>query len=187
MNRNSAAFLLALVLAACATAPAPDPQAAYFAALQRLCGQTFSGKLEAGDPALDKDFAANPLRMGPVACADNAVQIPFAVGSDDSRTWIITRTTTGLRLKHRHCHAGAEETLSNYGGDTIAPGNALRQEFPADAFSIELFRAQDRAVSVSNVWAVEIAPGDYFAYELRRPGRFVRVRFALAGGEGGKP
>ena len=52
-------------------------------------------------------------------------------------------------------------------------------EFPADRFSRDMFVAQNLPQSVPNVWAVEISPGRTFAYELRRPGRFVRIEFDL--------
>jgi hypothetical protein len=82
-------------------------------------------------------------------------------------------------LKHRHAHGETEDALSNYGGDTQTPGSAARQDFPADAESKSMFLAQNRAVSVDNVWALELTPGTDFAYSLRRPNRFVRVAFDL--------
>jgi hypothetical protein len=181
MMRSFVFPLAALVLAACATPPAPnDPQAQFFDNLQTLCGQSFTGRLEVGDPTLDKDFAENPLRMGPVSCGKDRVAIPFAVGADASRTWIITRTAAGLTLKHRHAHGESEDALSQYGGDTISPGEPTRQDFPADAFSIALFQRENRPASVENVWSVEITPGARFSYALRRPGRHVQVAFALS-------
>ncbi|HET9427500.1 MAG TPA: hypothetical protein VFO69_03990, partial [Allosphingosinicella sp.] len=95
-------------------------------------------------------------------------------------TWVISRTTTGLRLKHDHRHRdGSEDVLTQYGGDTIAPGTARRQEFPADGHSRALFLREGNPQSVTNVWAVEVAPNELFAYELRRPNRFFRVEFDL--------
>jgi hypothetical protein len=93
---------------------------------------------------------------------------------------VVTRTGTGLRLKHDHRHKdGSEDALTQYGGDTVAAGTAQRQEFPADQFSKTMFVQQDRAVSVHNGWAMEVHPGGTFAYELRRPQRFFRVDFDL--------
>lgn len=169
----------ALLLAACATPGPISPQDQFVANLQTLCGQSYAGTLEIGDPTLDKDFAENPLRMGPVDCTAERIAIPFAVGVDASRTWIITRTATGLTLKHRHAHGEAEDALSQYGGDTTAPGSATRQDFPADAYSIDLFKAQNRPASVENIWSVEVQPGKQFAYGLTRPNRHVRLVFAL--------
>jgi hypothetical protein len=128
----------------------------------------------------DASFAGKRLIMHVRECSSDTIRVPFHVGEDRSRTWVITRTGTGLRLKHDHRHEdGSEDELTQYGGDTITAGKATRQEFPADAFSRELFTRTGRAVSVPNVWAVEVQPRGAFAYELRRPGRFFRVDFDL--------
>ncbi|NBU29716.1 MAG: hypothetical protein EBS42_16350 [Caulobacteraceae bacterium] len=180
-------IVAALMLAACAATPsglpdggpAPRPADSHFDRLQSLCGKRFAGQVTSTDP-LDAAFAGKPLVMGVVACSASEVRIPFAVGPDQSRTWIITRTPAGLRLKHDHRHSdGTEDVLSRYGGDSLEPGAAERQEFPADAFSRTLFLEKGNPASVTNVWATKLRPGQSFAYELRRPGRFFRVEFDL--------
>ena len=129
----------------------------------------------------DRAFAGQRLVMHVRDCTDSEIRIPFQVGEDRSRTWVISRTASGLRLKHDHRHEdGSEDVLTQYGGDTVAPGTAQRQEFPADTFSRELFVRRNIAVSATNVWAMEVEPGRMFAYELRRPNRFFRVEFDLA-------
>lgn len=170
----------ALTLSACATAPTPSaPSNLFMARLHTLCGQSYAGRVVSTDAA-DADFAGKRLIMR-VECPQGQVRIPFAVGEDRSRTWVITRSGTGLRLKHDHRHAdGTEDVLTRYGGDTATPGTADRQEFPADQFSKDLFTREGRTVSNTNVWAVEVRPSETFAYELRRPGgRFFRVEFDL--------
>lgn len=173
------ALLAGAATAAADASPARTPHDAFFANLKTLCGQSHDGVMVAGDPVLDKDFAESALRLGPVVCSDDRVAIPFAVGDDQSRTWIVTRTPTGLQLKHRHAHGEVEDTLSRYGGDTRADGSPTRQDFPADAYSIALFQAENRPASVTNVWTIEIEPDQRFSYALRRPGRHVEVAFAL--------
>ncbi len=175
--------LAASALGACAGVPAPQPADAFMARLQALCGKAFAGRLVTADPA-DEAMAGQPLVMHVRECRPGEVRIPFHVGDDRSRTWIVTRTATGLRLKHDHRHAdGAPDQLTMYGGDTIGPGTVARQAFPVDAESVALFTRTGRTVSNSNVWAMEVRPG-LFAYELRRPpipgGRFFRVEFDLA-------
>jgi len=173
------AVLAALALSACVTAPARPPADAFFARLQALCGHGFAGRLVSTEPA-DAAFAGKPLFMRVEACTASEVRIPFSVGEDRSRTWIVTRTAAGLRLKHDHRHVdGTEDVLSRYGGDTLGGGSARRQDFPADAFSRALFQQRGNPASVDNVWAMEIEPGRTFAYELRRPGRHFRVEFDL--------
>ena len=92
----------------------------------------------------------------------------------------MSRTTTGYRLKHDHRHQdGAEDKVTQYGGDSVTPIAAIRQEFPADAFTKELLVREGNVAGANNVWAVEVAEGRTFAYELRRPNRFFRVEFDL--------
>ena len=110
-------------------------------------------------------------------CFDNEIRVPFHVGEDRSRTWIFTRTADGLRLKHDHRHEdGSEDEVTQYGGDTADQGNAMLQEFRADAFTAGLIPE-----AATNVWTVEIHPGHMYAYALRREGtdRRVRVEFDL--------
>ena len=177
-------ILLAVPLAACATTAAPPaaPADQFMAGLRLLCGKAFEGKVVTSDPA-DASFAGQRLVMHVRLCSETEIRIPFHVGSDRSRTWVVTRTASGLRLKHDHRHEdGKPDTLTMYGGDSRDPGTAVRQEFPADAQSVDLFTRQGRQVSNSNVWAMEVQKG-VFAYELRRPpfpgGRFFRVEFDL--------
>jgi hypothetical protein len=98
---------------------------------------------------------------------------------DRSRTWLITRTATGLRLKHDHRHAdGSADAVTFYGGDTAATGSPGAQDFPVDAESIAMFRAGGLDKSVTNVWQVELTAATY-AYQLSREGRLFRVEFDL--------
>ena len=170
----------AALLSACASAPAAiAPQDAFFANLQASCGQSFAGRVVTTEAA-DAAFASERLVMHVRDCDSDDVRIPFHVGENRSRTWVITRTDAGLRLKHDHRHEdGTEDTLTQYGGDTVSEGAAGRQEFPADDFSKTLFMQNNIPASVANVWAVEVHPGQTFAYELRRPNRHFRVEFDL--------
>lgn len=109
------------------------------------------------------------------------LRIPFHVGDDRSRTWVLTRTADGLRLKHDHRHAdGSPDAVTLYGGDTIDAGTPLRQVFPVDAESRAMFEREGLGASLQNAWAMEIEPGKRFLYELRRPGgRLFQVEFDL--------
>ena len=173
-------FIAAATLVGCTTTRPSAPADTFMTNLNGLCGQTHEGRLVSTDSA-DADFAGKKLIMGPVACAGNEIAIPFAVGDNRSRTWLITRTAAGVRVKHVHRHDdGSEDKVSRYGGDTATAGSETRQEFPVDEFSKQLFLANKLERSVTNVWAIEVVPGKHFAYELRRPNRFFRVEFELA-------
>lgn len=187
MTKTSIAAL-AVALAGCASAPAPKatvaPADAFLASIASHCGKSYAGKIVANEPkpAMPDAFEGKSLVMHVRGCAEPAqrIEIPFHVGDDHSRTWILTRTDAGLRLKHDHRHEdGTPDASTMYGGDTADAGSATRQAFPVDAESVAMFKRDGLEASVENTWAMEIQPA-LFAYELSRPnGRRFRVEFDL--------
>ena len=173
-------------MAGCASAPrAPDaaPADRFLQALGQHCGQAYAGRVVVDTPATPSSpFADKPLVMHVRDCGEREWRVPFHVGEDRSRTWVLTRTPTGLRLKHDHRHEdGHPDKVTLYGGDTADAGTEQRQAFPVDAESIAMFEANGLAASVNNTWAMEIEPGRRFVYELSRPnGRLFRVEFDLS-------
>lgn len=185
METRLATFLLwaSLVVVPRATASESAPADAFLARVASHCGQAFAGRIVANEPPVDDDpFEGKTLVMHVWTCEDGRLLIPFHVGGDRSRTWVLTRTASGLRLEHDHRHEdGQDDDVTMYGGHTAAAGSASRQEFPVDAHSIALFEREGLAASVTNVWAMEIEPGVRFVYELARPtGRLFRVEFDLS-------
>ena len=173
--------LVAIALSGCATVPPATPQDTFFTRLLTLCGQAFEGRVASPPVEADAAFAGKRLVMHVRECSADTIRIPFHVDEDHSRTWVITRTGTGLRLKHDHRHEdGSEDRVTQYGGDTVTSGSATRQEFPADVFTRELLVREGNTAGVDNVWAVEVQAEEFFAYELRRPNRYFRVEFDLA-------
>ena len=172
------AALALLATTGCTTTAAP--QRGFFADLSSLCGKAFEGRITSPPAAADADFAGKAMVMHVRECSADTIRVPFHVADDHSRTWVITRTTTGLRLKHDHRHKdGSEDKVTQSGGDSVTPVSAARQEFPADAFTKDLLIREGNVAGANNVWAVEVIPGRTFAYELRRPSRFFRVEFDL--------
>lgn len=174
----------ATALSGCATTTASsNPQDTFFAALTAHCGKAYAGKL-ASDQDLDADMRGKAMVMHVRSCTPDRIEIPFHIdglgpdgGWDRSRTWVITRTATGLRLKHDHRHAdGSKDELTMYGGDSRDAGTATRQTFPVDAESIALFTRTGRSVSNTNIWSVETS-AEAFTYGLSREGRDFRVTF----------
>lgn len=185
MRLRTSLTIAALALAACtggedetsaAAEIVDDPQLVFWAALESLCGQAFAGSVvesEPPDPAFDDQAIVMHVRE----CSAGEIRVPFFVGEDRSRTWVVTTTRTGLRLKHDHRHEdGSEDEVTQYGGDANGRGTTTSQDFHADDFTAELVPA-----AANNVWTIEIEPGALFAYALRREGsdRRFRVEFDL--------
>lgn len=164
--------LLAVVAfaAGCATTPAPT----LWSELQSLCGQAFEGRMVEGTEPSDAAIARHRLVMHVRDCSANEIRIPFHVGENRSRTWVITPTGDGLRLKHDHRHEdGSADAVTQYGGDSAAAGG-LSVDFPADAFTGDLLPA-----AATNVWTMGVQPGRSFTYALVRANRRFRVEFDL--------
>jgi hypothetical protein len=194
-TQKTLAALLLMSVAACTppsnpetsavTAPTPPtgvqkPADAFFSRLGQLCGKAYAGKLAVFNESDTAAFSGTPV-MHVRDCSVDEIRIPFHVGENRSRTWIVTRVGHGLRLKHDHRHEdGSSDALTMYGGDTDTEGTVSRQEFPADAESKAMFDAGGMSVSNENVWGLEVEPGRLFAYELRRPNRHFRVEFDLS-------
>lgn len=150
----------------------------FFSSIAKHCGKAYQGKVTVDNSQSDS-FANKTLVMYVRKCSDSQLQIPFHVGTDSSRTWIITKTGSGLSLKHDHRHKdGSYDESTMYGGHTVDAGWSQAQSFPADQYSKELFIAQGIPQSVGNTWQMFIYP-DKFTYRLVRQGREFRVDFDL--------
>ena len=188
MKRVLLAFA-ALSVAGCATsstaASSSMPADAFLSALAAHCGKAYAGRIVANQPAsaTPDPFEGKALVMHVRGCDDptREIRIPFHVRDDRSRTWVVTRTGTGLRLKHDHRHQdGQPDAVTMYGGDTVGAGTAQRQAFPVDAESVAMFKREGLNASLNNTWAMELVPAKTFVYELSRPsGRLFRVEFDL--------
>ncbi len=140
----------------------------YYKSLLELCGKTFVGKTSYPlDP--DHDFAGKKLVAHFKSCTNNEIRIPFSVGEDKSRTWIITNTSQGLLLKHDHRHKdGTPDEVTMYGGYAgeykNSKGTNLKQHFLADEHTAQLIPAAQ-----SNVWTLSYDPeSKQLTYNLER-------------------
>ena len=126
-----------------------------------LCGQAYAGKIAESTSATDSAFADQTLVMHVRACGENEIKIPFHVGENRSRTWVITRTATGLRLKHDHRHEdGTADKITQYGGDTATVGTATQQDFPADTLTAQINSADGTQVAAATI---DFSEGETFA------------------------
>lgn len=165
----SAVFVLVLGLSACGSAPSSefkDPQTAFFDHLSAECGSSYTGSTQfvsSNDP--NDPFVVNPLKIDIFDCTDNEIRIPFYVGTDSSRTWIITKTKDGLLFKHQHLLAdGRPDSITNYGGLSDGTGTEFIQHFPADEFTASL-----NPDYTTNKWSLILDPENgVFEYKLQR-------------------
>ena len=151
----------------------------FFDNIAAHCGKAYEGKVSVDNAAGPSSFTGKKLVMHVRRCNERELQVPFHVGDDASRTWIITKTGSGLSLKHDHRHKdGSDDKSTMYGGHTLDAGFANAQSFPADQYSKELFVSQGIPQSMGNTWQMYIYPKQ-FTYRLVREGREFRVDFDL--------
>jgi hypothetical protein len=131
--------------------------------LKAHCGQSFEGVITAGGTEGD-GFVGERLTMIVLSCEEHRVRIPFHVGENLSRTWIITKKNCGhLQLKHDHrLPDGADDPVTMYGGTASHTGTANMQVFPADQETLDLLD-----YTIGNVWWITIDENT-FTYNLRR-------------------
>lgn len=150
----------------------------FFTSISQYCGKAFEGKVTVDNSSGDS-FTSKKLIMHVRRCTDAQLQIPFHVGNDASRTWIISKTGSGLSLKHDHRHKdGTSDSSTMYGGHTVDAGWSEFQSFPADQYSKELFVKQGIPQSIGNTWEMYVYPTT-FTYRMVRDGREFRVDFDL--------
>ena len=142
---------------------------------QPYVGKYFEGEIIAGGKEGD-GFTGKRLLMHVMSYDEREVKIPFYVGDDKSRTWILSYSNNVLTLKHDHRHEdGSADTVTFYGGTSPNQGAAHSQMFPADQETCQLLEH-----ACQNVWWITM-DGVSFTYNLRRIGsdRLFSVRFDL--------
>lgn len=141
-----------------------DAQTLFFNQLNQLCGARFQGYSSYPDDP-EHAFAGKLLTAHLASCNQGEIRIPFRVGRDQSRTWVITHSAAGLALKHDHRHSdGTPDTITDYGGTAIAPGSEYSQSFPADDHTVQLLPE-----AATNVWTLSLnESANQLTYYLER-------------------
>lgn len=140
-----------------------------------LEGQYFEGQIVEGGKEGD-GFTGKRLLMEVMSYDDREVRIPFYVGDDKSRTWILSYSNNVITLKHDHRHEdGTPDKVTFYGGTSPNEGSKTIQVFPADNETCELID-----YACQNVWWITM-DGTTYTYNLRRIGseRVFTVKFDL--------
>ena len=149
---------LTFAIAACSNVPVLEQdkslrsaQEQFFDNLKALCGEKFAGRMTFPTDAMDS-FAGKKLVADVESCSDQEIRIPFAVGDDHSRTWIVSKTEHGLQLKHDHRHKdGSEYEVNMYGGIAGSAGTPLLQSFAADTHTANVIPE-----AKTNVWNLSL-------------------------------
>lgn len=160
-------LLLLFALGCTTTATTSQPVPDFFSRLSALCSKSYRGKVVF--PTDGKDpFAGKLLTMRVQSCSDTEIRVPFQVGEDKSRTWVFTRTSQGLQLKHDHRHPdGTPDSITQYGGYAKPGGTLTQQSFPADDYTAKLLPA-----AATNEWETVLSDDQKtFSYLLRRGGQ----------------
>ncbi len=152
-----------------------QPAEEFWQQLQQLCGKSFEGRLKPG--ISHPDFNDKKLVMHVRACEPGRIRIPFYVGDNRSRTWVLTKENGMITLKHDHRHEdGSEDEITQYGGTATNAGFADMQVFPADKETAERI-----GYASGNVWWITLKEM-VFSYNLKRIGsdREISVLFDLS-------
>lgn len=131
--------------------------------LQSHCGKAYEGKL--AHHIDNDDFAGKTLTIFIRTCDEKTITIPFYVGDNKSRTWVLTLENERIKLKHDHRHKdGSEDKVTQYGGRSTNSGLPHLQFFPADEETAALL-----PYASTNVWWITLDE-ETFSYNLKRIG-----------------
>lgn len=154
-------FLTASILTACNTEE--KPYDLFFDQLAEECGYAYPGSLTL-EPEGDEMLTGDELLIVHFReCDENELMLPFHIEQADendwdrSRTWIYTRHSDGLELRHDHrLRDGSDDDVTMYGGYSVGDGTAMRQEFMSEERTEEMghFRG----------WRIEYVPGERYTY-----------------------
>jgi len=156
-------FLLVFIFAKNSIAQDKNQAEIFWENLKEHCGKAYEGSLN--ESLKDDAFSGKKLVMYVWACDDKTIKIPFYVGDDRSRTWVLTLEGDRIKLKHDHRHEdGSEDSITQYGGISTNAGLENLQFFPADEETALLIPA-----AASNVWWITLNETS-FSYNLKRLG-----------------
>ena len=144
--------------------------------LQGHCGKAYQGIIMEGGVEGD-GFMGEKLVMHVRSCKPNEIRIPFFVGEDKSRTWVLKLDEAKIMsLKHDHRKPdGTDEEVTQYGGISPNQGLGNIQMFPADIYTSTILPA-----AATNLWWFTLDETS-LSYNLRRIGsdRVFSVKFDL--------
>ena len=139
------------------------PSDIFWKNLEKHCGKAYEGKL--AEHIKRDDFAGKKLTMHVKSCSENEIKIPFNVGDNYSRTWVLTKKDGIITLKHDHRHEdGTSDSITYYGGTNTNYGFKDFQTFPADQETANLID-----YASTNIWWITL-DDNVFSYNLQKAG-----------------
>jgi hypothetical protein len=168
-------FLIALLAVISCKSPAEkavqedsekDPIVEFMGNLKNFSGQSFYGKVLFPEEP-EAPFDAEILYVIFEKVTDTEARMPFILGTNKSRTWVLTLKEEGLLFKHDHRHEdGTPEEITMYGGFADENGTGFFQNFPADEETSTMMPE-----TATNVWTFQFNE-DFteFHYILERHG-----------------
>jgi hypothetical protein len=109
-----------------------EPVQEFMEKLKSFEGQSFYGKVLFPEKP-EAPFNAETLFVIFESVSETEARMPFILGNDKSRTWMLNLTEDGLLFKHDHRHEdGTPEDITMYGGYADDKGSSFFQNFPAD-------------------------------------------------------
>ncbi|RZK49871.1 MAG: hypothetical protein EOO99_03730 [Pedobacter sp.] len=128
--------------------------------LKQHAGNAYAGEIVSGEVA---EMKGKALVMHVKTVSDTEIKIPFFVGDNKSRTWVLTLKDDRITLKHDHRHEdGSPDKVTMYGGTNSNAGSATTQVFPADQETLDLIN-----YAGTNIWWITLND-TAFTYNLRR-------------------
>lgn len=164
--KNKSFWILCFLLFVISVSAQKKESEKFWERLSSLCGKSFEGVIKSGGNPQD-GFSGKRLVMQVLSCEENQIKIPFYVGEDKSRTWIISKEEEGLlSLRHEHRKSdGGDDELTNYGGKSTNHGLAHLQVFPANTLTTSMLPP-----AATNVWFLGLDENS-FSYSLQRMGQ----------------
>ena len=158
-------ILLILILLPVFVSAQTPPSLEFWSNLKQHCGKSYEGTITAGGQEGD-GFLGEKLIMHVRSCDEKVIRIPFFVGENKSRTWVLSlQNDNRILLKHDHRNQdGSEEEITQYGGLSSNVGLSNLQMFPADAETTTMLPQ-----AATNVWCITLDESS-FSYNLRRIG-----------------
>lgn len=142
--------------------------------LKSHCGNAYEGAvIEAPE---NDSFRGKKLVIYLQKCSENLIKIPFSVGENKSRTFVLRLGNNRIQLKHDHRHEdGTSDKVTMYGGTSTNIGLPTIQFFPADQETADLI-----PYASMNVWWITLNETS-LTYNLKRIGtdRLFSIEFDL--------